>query len=252
MGNEQPHHEGQQAEGGEVQVKAGGQPLQVGIIAGRLQLQARRNVARQWPVTVAEQPRQLPGGIEQGLRLADVDHHHTRCQLRMQGKRRQYLPVHRGQLLAGLAPQLAQRVRAHPRLPRRAHERLQVKTLHIGAGNGHARQQAKRLDPYQAQRNLRRCSQAQAPFQHRCYRPAQPAQLHIQRLVEALPRACHQLRAGRPGEHRAGLCVVVARLGVERLNAGPQGRVQPQTGEDADALQPVAPPMAAQGLHGDP
>ncbi|MNS75063.1 hypothetical protein D3C72_1085610 [compost metagenome] len=77
MGNEQADDERQQAKGGQVEVEAVGQPLQAAIVLPGLQLKVRRDIRRQRPRRGShQQARQLPGGMQQRLGVADIDHDH--------------------------------------------------------------------------------------------------------------------------------------------------------------------------------
>ncbi|MNH22244.1 hypothetical protein D3C79_820920 [compost metagenome] len=106
-------------------------------------------------------------------------------------------------------------------MPRRTDKRLQIEVCRPHTGNGGGRWQAQWLDTHQPNTHGLLPGKPQPSFQHRGNRPAQLAQLQVQRLIEPLPLTRHQLRLQRPRQHRTGARVVVARLGVERLDTGP-------------------------------
>ncbi|MNM64732.1 hypothetical protein D3C81_761410 [compost metagenome] len=182
--------------------------------------------------------------------MTDVDDDHARCQLRLEDERWQYLAVTAECLICRLHTQLLQGVRANPGLPRSADERLQIEVLHRRAGDARCRWQAQRFDADQAHRQRPLPGKTHAPFHDRGYRPAQLAQLQVQRLLESLCIASHQLRLHRAGQQRTGTGVVIACLAVQGLDAGPQRGGQPQSGKQAEELQTMAPPMAQQRLQG--
>ncbi|MCY1410771.1 hypothetical protein D9M71_261460 [compost metagenome] len=251
MGDEQADNERQQAEGGQVEVETVGEALQAAIVLPRLQFKVAGNIRRQRPGRISQQQtRQLPRCVQQRLRVADVHHDDPGCQRRLQNQRRQQLPFTVAGRLPGAFVQLTQGVWPNPGLPGRADERLQVECLHLHPGNAAGRRQAQRLDADQSHTACGLARQAQAPFQHRRNSPAQPAQFHVQRLIEALAIARYQLRLQRPGQYRAGPGIVAACLAVQCLHTGPQGRGQPQASEDAEALHTMAPPVAEQRQQG--
>ncbi|MCY1427313.1 hypothetical protein D9M71_431540 [compost metagenome] len=188
--------------------------------------------------------------MQQRLSLADIDHDHSRRQRWLQNQRWQQLPFAVAYGLSGVCVQLTQGVRPNPGLPGGADEGLQVECLRLHASNAAGRRQAQRLDADQTHAARLFARQAQAPFQHRRHRPAQPAQLQVQRLVETFATAWQQLRLQRPGQHRAGPGIVAACLAVQRLHTGPQRRGQPQAGEDTEKLHAMAPPVAEQRQQG--
>ncbi|MNM79557.1 hypothetical protein D3C81_914920 [compost metagenome] len=232
-------------------MKAFGQALQATVITGWLQFELRGNGRRQgFGRPRQQQPRQSPGGLQQGLGMADVDHDHTRRQLRLEHKRRQYLPLTaHGPVGNGLA-QLTQGIRPYPGLPRHTYKGLQVEVSRPQASHGGGRWQAQRLDAYQPHTHRLLASKPQPPLQYWSNRPARLAQLQVQRLIEPLTATRYQLRLHRPRQHRTGAGIVAARLAVERLHAGPQRSGQPQAGENAEALHAMTPPMAQQRLQG--
>ncbi|MNJ37147.1 hypothetical protein D3C77_319560 [compost metagenome] len=252
MGDKQPDDEGQQAQGGEVEVKAVGQPLQAAVVAGGLQLKARGKGRGQWPWRPRQQqPRQLPGRLQQHLGMADIHHDHARRQVWHEDKGRQPQPFTADRVIGGAHAQLLQGVRTDPGLPRCTDERLQVEVLRVRAGNSRCRWQAQWLDTQHANTAWLLAGEAQAALQYRRSLPAQLAQLQVERLVEPLTVTRHQLRVQRPRHHCTGAGIVIACLAVQRLDASPQCRGQPQPGQDAETLQAMAPPVAQQRLQGN-
>ncbi len=251
MGYEQADDERQQAKGGQVEVETVGQPLQAAIVLPGLQLKVRRDIRWQRPRRGShQQARQLPGCMQQRLGVADIDHDHPWGQRWLQNQRWQQLPFAVACRGPGACMQLAQGVRPDPGLPGHADKGLQVERSGLHTGDAAGRWQAQRLDADQPHAARRLTSKAQAPFQYRRHRPALPAQLHVQCLVEALASPRHQLRLQRPGQHGAGPGIIAACLAVQRLHAGPQRRGQPQAGEDAEKLHAMAPPVAEQRQQG--
>ncbi|MNQ71576.1 hypothetical protein D3C85_862520 [compost metagenome] len=98
MHDEQADQKSQQAQRGQVEVKAVGQALQILGVGGSLQLQLAGEGVGQGrracgEVLGQQHPRQLPGRMQQGLRLADVDHDHPGGQLHLYLQGRQALAI---------------------------------------------------------------------------------------------------------------------------------------------------------------
>ena len=141
-------------------------------------------------------------------------------------------------------PEAAQGIGSDPGLAGWADERDRVQGALCLPANCCAGWQGQGFDTQQSQIQRLVGSEAQAAFEHRRHRPAGTSQLHVVVLIETFALAWHQLSLCGTGQQRIGPCVVGACLVVEGLHPRPQGGGQPQTGENADALQRVASPVA--------
>jgi hypothetical protein len=244
--DEETDHEGQQPEGGEVEVEAVGQPFQIGLGLGLHQLQpAACEALQRLPLArclTDEEPGDLALFAEQPLRVADVDDEHAGRELLLRHQRRQQGVVAQPRRRALLQSEIRQRLRRDQGAMRRRQKRLKLaasdpRRVADLAGN------AERLDPEQSDGMS---IELHAAFDDRRHRPAGAAQLGEHALRQHLAVACDQHRRARAAEDRCRPVIGIARLLVQRLHTAPQRRRRDQSDQQRRELHRMPAPMTEQ------
>ena len=232
--DEEPDEEGERAEGGQVQVEAGAQPLDVAASARRPDREPVGEAGRQRPVGVGR-PASASARPGRRGRAAARRRRCRRRACRAAGWRSARCGGRSGAASSRAAVSGAARARSGGSAKARRRSRPAPRPARPSAGSVTG-----------SMPTMRRLlgAAAEVALDDRRDLPAGAAQR--QPVVERDPSAVARLDGGEGAAagDRRGAVVAGARLGVQRLHAGPERGRRGEAGEQGDELERVPPPVA--------